>query len=98
LYRAGADVILNGHAHNYERLAPVDPKGVPDPQRGIRQFVAGTGGRDLRRHTKILAVSEVHNSDTYGVLKLTLRPDSYDWQFIPEAGKTFTDSGSASCH
>jgi hypothetical protein len=62
LYRAGVDVILNGHAHNYERLEPLDPKGVPDPQRGIRQFVVGTGGRDHRQHSKIMAVSEARNS------------------------------------
>jgi hypothetical protein len=98
LYRAGVDVILNGHAHNYERLMPVDPKGVPDPRRGIRQFIVGSGGRDHRTTGKILSISEVQNSDTYGVLKLTLHPNSYDWQFVPEPGKAFTDSGNASCH
>jgi acid phosphatase type 7 len=98
LYRAGADVVLNGHAHNYERLAPLDPKGVLDPKRGIREFIVGTGGRDHRKFSKIMAASEARNSDTFGVLKLTLHPGSYDWEFVPETGKTFTDSGSAACH
>ncbi len=42
--------------------------------------------------------SEVHERSTYGVLKLTLHASSYDFQFVPIAGQTFTDSGSASCH
>lgn len=99
LYEAGADVVLNGHAHNYERLGPVDVRGDPDPQRGIREFVVGTGGRSHQAFSKkIFSASEVRNADTFGVLKLTLRAGGYDWQFVPEAGKTFTDSGSAQCH
>lgn len=98
LYTAGADLVLNGHAHNYERLAPLDPKGVVDTKRGIREFIAGTGGRDHRQFSKIFPASEVRNDDAFGVLKLTLHPSGYDWQFIPEAGKTFTDSGSGTCH
>jgi hypothetical protein len=91
-------VILNGHDHIYERFAPQDPNGVADPARGIREFIVGTGGAN---HTSIEAVqpnSEVRNADTFGVLKLTLHPDRYDWQFIPVAGKTFSDSGTAICH
>lgn len=98
LYRAGVDVVLNGHAHNYERLAPLDPKGVIDPKRGIRQFVVGTGGRDHRKFSQIEPYSEARNSNAFGVIKLTLHPGSYNWQFIPEAGKTFTDAGNAACH
>ena len=98
LYRAGADVVLNGHAHNYERMAPLDLKGVVDTRRGIREFIVGTGGRDHRQFSKVMPGSEVRNSDTFGVLKLTLRAKGYDWEFVPEAGKTFTDSGSAECH
>ncbi len=99
LYAAGADLVLNGHAHNYERMAPEDPNGAADPTRGIREFVVGTGGKSHQRFGKdIAANSEVRNDDTFGVLKLTLHATGYDWQFIPAAGGSFTDSGSASCH
>jgi len=99
LYNNNVDVILNGHDHIYERFAPQAPNGSLDIMRGMREFIVGTGGAD---HTKIpngiAANSEVQNIDTYGVLKLTLHPTSYDWQFVPEAGKTFTDSGIGACH
>ena len=97
LYDYGADVVLAGHEHNYERFAPQDPQGVADPIRGIRQFVIGSGGRSHYGFGSPIANSEVRNGDTYGVLKLTLHSDSYSWEFVPEAGKTFTDSGSAPC-
>lgn len=97
LYDYGADVVLNGHEHNYERFAPQDPQGNADPARGIREFVVGMGGRSHYEFGTPIANSEVRNSDTYGVLKLTLHPTSYTWEFIPEAGKTFTDSGTALC-
>ena len=97
LYDYGADVVLAGHEHNFERFAPQDPSGMADPTRGIRQFVIGTGGRSHYVFGLPIANSEVRNSDTYGVLKLTLHPTSYTWEFIPEAGKTFKDSGDASC-
>jgi hypothetical protein len=98
LYRANAEVVISGHDHDYERFAPQTPRGVADSTRGIREFVVGTGGRSHYSFRTIKANSEVRNSDTYGVLKLTLHPGSYDWQFIPVAGQTFTDSGSTSCH
>jgi fibronectin type 3 domain-containing protein len=98
LYEAGADVVLNGHDHDYERFAPQTPFAVPDPQFGIRQFVVGTGGKNRTSFQTIQPNSEVRNSDTYGVLTMTLRPTGYSWQFVPEAGKTFADSGSTSCH
>lgn len=98
LYATHADVILNGHEHIYERFAPQTPTGVSDPVNGIREFVAGTGGSNLTSITTIAANSEVRNASTYGVLQLTLHSRSYDWKFIPEAGKTFTDSGSQACH
>jgi hypothetical protein len=97
LYDHGADVVLNGHEHNYERFAPQDPEGSADPIRGIRQFVIGTGGRSFYPLTKSIANSEVQNDDTLGVLKLTLHADSYSWEFVPVAGGTFTDSGNAPC-
>jgi len=98
LYDAGAEVVITGHNHQYERFAPQDPAGVLDLPRGIRHFVAGTGGASHYGFGPAAPNSEVRNGDTYGVLKLTLRTDGYDFEFVPEAGKTFTDSGSGTCH
>ena len=98
LYAADVDVVLNGHDHNYQRFAPQDPNGKADPQRGIREFVVGTGGRSHYSILGHIANSEVYNDETYGVLQLTLNPQSYQWRFIPVEGETFTDSGSARCH
>ena len=97
LYDYGADIVLSGHEHNYERFAPQDQSGQYAPDRGVRQFVVGTGGDTLRDYKFIQPNSEVRNSETWGVLKLTLHPDSYDWEFVPIAGQTFTDIGSAPC-
>jgi calcineurin-like phosphoesterase family protein len=98
LYAGGADIAIGGHDHHYERFAPQDPDGKPDPAHGIREFVAGTGGKGSHRSLgPPVANSEMRNADTYGVLKLTLHPRSYDWEFVPQAGKTFTDSGSDVC-
>jgi hypothetical protein len=96
LYDYGADVVLNGHDHTYERFAPQNPNGQADA-RGIREFVVGTGGAGLYSFPSIKPNSQVRNNSTYGVLKLTLHPTSYDWQFVPIAGQSFTDSGSANC-
>ncbi len=98
LYDAGADVVLAGHEHHYERFAPQDPSGKADPARGIREFVVGTGGKSHYGFGTIRPNSEVRSSGTFGVLKLTLHATSYEWQFVPEAGKSFTDSGSTACH
>jgi acid phosphatase type 7 len=98
LYAAGTDVVLNGHDHDYERFAPQTPGGVADPARGIREFVVGTGGDSLYAFLPPKPNSQVRNVDTFGVLKLTLHPASYEWEFIPVAGETFTDSGTDSCH
>ena len=98
LYEFNADVVMGGHDHDYERFAPQTPSGVLDNSRGIREFVVGTGGRALYSLGTLKPNSQVFNSSTYGVLKLTLSSGAYSWQFIPIAGQTFTDSGSASCH
>jgi uncharacterized repeat protein (TIGR01451 family) len=98
LYGANADVVLNGHEHNYERFAPQDPNGVADPLRGIREFVVGTGGKSHYPFGALQPNSEVRSTGTYGVLELALRPGAYEWLFIPEAGKTFSDSGTGICH
>ena len=98
LYDANADVILTGHDHSYERFAPQTATGVADPARGIRQFVVGTGGRSFYAFGTIEPNSEVRDTGTWGVLKLTLYADRYDWEFIPVAGKTFNDKGTGMCH
>jgi acid phosphatase type 7 len=98
LYQSKATVVINGHDHDYERFAPQDPDGKADAASGIREFVVGTGGKSHRPFAKPLSTSEVRNADTYGVLKLTLHPHGYDWEFLPEAGKSFRDSGSGSCY
>jgi len=91
--------VIGGHDHHYERFAPQDPEGRADSAHGIREFIVGTGGKNTHR---LLAApqpnSEVRQADTYGVLKLTLHKASYDWEFIPQAGRTFTDSGHGICH
>jgi hypothetical protein len=94
----GADVVVAGHDHDYERFAPQSPGGKADPDRGIREFVVGTGGADLRPMGAPIANSEVRSHEAWGVLKLTLSDGAYSWRFIPVAGKTFSDSGSARCH
>lgn len=98
LYKAGVDVIVNGHDHDYERFAPQTPLGVRDAARGIRQFVVGTGGAGLRGFSLPQANSEVRNAQTWGVIKLTLNVGSYSWRFVPVAGQTFSDTGSSPCH
>jgi len=98
LYDANAELVITGHDHDYERFAPQTPDGAPDPQRGIREFVVGTGGKNHRPFVEPKPNSELRDANAFGVLKLTLKPGSYDWQFIPEAGKSFTDSGSGKCH
>jgi hypothetical protein len=98
LYDARTTLVVNGHDHDYERFAPQDPDGKLDTAQGIREFVVGTGGKSHRPFATPLPTSEIRNADTFGVLKLTLHPDSYDWEFIPEAGKAFRDSGSGRCN
>ena len=97
LYNYGADVVINGNEHLYERFAPQNPDGVAEPTRGIREFIVATGGAYIGYPYAPLPNSEVINNTTYGVIKLTLHETSYDWEFIPIAGMTFTDSGSAPC-
>lgn len=98
LYEQAADVVLAGHAHAYERFAPQKPNGEPDPVGGLRQFIVGTGGGSHHPFEgPPIANSAVRNADTFGVLKLTLRATSYEWQFLPVAGSAFTDSGVERC-
>ena len=98
LYDFNAEVVLNGHAHDYERFAEQDPDGVAGSRPGIREFVVGTGGKSLAEFPTSQPNTEARNNDTFGILQLRLRTTSYEWKFIPEAGKTFTDSGTTDCH
>ena len=97
LDEAGVEIALSGHDHDYERFAPQDADGKASTD-GVRQFVVGTGGKTLYpfEHDSE-ANSEARTDSAFGVLKLTLHPTSYDWQFIPAEGGTFSDSGSAAC-
>jgi acid phosphatase type 7 len=97
LMAAGVDVALVGHDHNYQRYAPMDNAGRIDPVNGIRQFLVGTGG-DSHLETKSMLGQEVVNTDTWGVLRMVLGTGTYQWSFLPEAGRTFTDSGQSGCH
>jgi dipeptidyl aminopeptidase/acylaminoacyl peptidase len=97
LYEGGADVVLAGHDHAYERFAPQDPAGAPDPARGIREFIVGTGGKTLQGALALRPNSEVRGR-SFGVMRMTLRSRSYDWQFFPDLPGGFTDSGRGACH
>ena len=98
LYSAGVEFVLSGNDHHYERFAPQTPDGGLDTGQGVRQFIVGTGGKEFYALNTPLPNSEVRIANTYGVLRLTLQPTGYTWQFVPEAGKTASDSGSSTCH
>ncbi len=99
LYNGGVDVVLNGHHHFYERLAPMNPNGELDTRRGIREFVVGTGGASIGNPTNAFPLSEARfGNSNYGVLKLYLYSDSYAWKFVPVPGKVLSDTGSYACH
>jgi len=96
LYDAGVELVLNGHEHLYERFAPQDPEGHVDTTGGIRQIIAGTGGAPGYATTGLAFNSEVRLTGEFGVLKLTLLSDSYQWDFVPVSGRG--DSGTGQCH
>jgi acid phosphatase type 7 len=97
LNAAGTELILAGHDHNYERFAPINANGERRDD-GFREIVVGTSGANLRPIANVKPHSKVRNADTFGVLQLTLSLDAYSWEFVPEAGETFTDSGNDTCH
>ena len=98
LYAARADVVLNGHDHDYERFAPQSPSGDLDQKWGITEFIAGTGGRSHDIFLKVAKNSESRAAGTFGVLFLTLHSHGYDWHFTPSAGYLFSDKGTGKCH
>jgi hypothetical protein len=98
LYEAGAELVLNGHDHDYERFGPQTPGGRADPSRGLVEMVVGTGGRSHYAFETIRANSLVRDGTTYGVLRLVLSAGGWSFEFVPVPGGTFTDSGSAVCH
>ena len=98
LHDAGAEVALTGHNHQYERFAPQTANGKADRDRGVRQFVVGTGGASHYRFGETQPHSEVRDASAYGVLRLTLRPDGYAWRFLPARRGGFTDAGAGRCH
>jgi hypothetical protein len=97
LYQRGAEIVLNGHVHHYQRFAPMNPSGASDPTNGIREFIVGTGGIEKGGSSFVVGTLQA-TAKTYGVLKLTLAAGSYNWQFLPAAGESFTDAGSGTCH
>jgi acid phosphatase type 7 len=101
LYAEGAEIVLSGNSHFYERFAPQTPSGARDNANGIVQFVVGTGGKShggLVDPGARLPNSLSGQKHDFGVLKLTLHPTTYDWEFVPEGASSFSDSGSAACH
>jgi hypothetical protein len=99
MYDNGVDVVLSGHDHHYERFAPQDPSGGIDHERGIRQFVVGTGGApSYRLRNKPVAHSEALANNVRGVLRLVFHEDSYEWEFVPIPGRRFDDRGRGDCH
>jgi 3',5'-cyclic AMP phosphodiesterase CpdA len=98
LYSNGAEIVLNGHDHMYERYKPITPSGALDATHGIREFVVGTGGESLYGYKTTSSLIAVRNNTTFGVLRLDLSAGSYTWQFVPSGTGNFTDSGTGTCH
>jgi hypothetical protein len=98
LYDAGAEVVISGHDHDYERFAPQTPSGAPDSADGIREFVVGTGGKSLLDFHNVAPNSRVRNNSTFGVLLLKLYDERYEWEFVPTQQGGFTDAGGGTCH
>lgn len=97
LEKNGADIILNGHDHVYERFARQHLDERKDNIRGIREFVVGTGGKNLYERKTTLKNEEKFINNDFGYLVLELFDKSYSWQFKSEDGRVL-DQGTSSCH
>ncbi len=103
LFDARADVVLNGHDHDYERFSPQTPNAASDEARGIREFVVGTGGKNLRGFARGVAWHRNHNGDTrqsvyFGILRMDLYPTGYSWKYLSEHPDKYSDEGVSLCH
>ena len=98
LHAGGVEMVLSGHEHIYERFAPQKADGSLDSERGVRQFVVGTGGHTLNPLGPGVPNSEFRQNTSLGVLRLTLGPGSYGWQFVPAGGGAPLDAGTGTCH
>jgi hypothetical protein len=98
LVAAHADLVINGHDHDYERFAPQNAAGKEDRKTGLREIVVGTGGASLRTFPNVAANSEIRLAGELGVIRLTLHVANYDWEFLPATKGGITDYGSALCH
>ena len=98
LYDAGAELVISGHDHDYQRFAPQTPSGALDATGGIVEFVAGMGGRSHYAFATTSPNRVAGNATAYGVLRLDLSAGGYAFSFVPVAGQTYTDSGSGTCH
>lgn len=96
-YDHDVDIALAGHDHDYERFSPLGPQGKLDPERGIMEFVVGTGGKSLYSQKAVVPGSEFFQSTDFGVLSLDITQTAYSWQFVDISGKVL-DSGSSNCH
>ena len=68
---------------------------------GIQQIIVGTGGTKEGVYPlgppiadSSWCITKAHQA----LLEITLHPGAHDWQFVPAAGFSFTDSGSGTCH
>ena len=98
LYEAGADLVLSGHEHFYERFGPQTPTGVADTARGLRQLTVGMGGKSRHGFVTVAANSEVRDNRTLGVLELALREGTYDWRLVRAPTGSTADAGTGACH
>ena len=97
LASANIEIVLSGHDHTYERFAPLDANGKPNPK-GIRSFVIGTGGRSLYAFSNPHPHSQSKQNSSLGVSKFTLEPNGYSWEFIAANGSDFKDNGTGKCY
>ncbi len=95
--KAGVEVVLAGHDHTYERFAPLDSSGNPNPK-GTQAFVIGTGGRSLYAFINPHPHSQVKQNSSLGVSKFGLEPNGYSWEFLAADGSDFKDSGNGKCY